>query len=153
MRYLLCACLGLLIGLAIGAGIGHWPAGTVALKLRQEALQRTTPTLEHASAEPRSMPPAVAPDPAPEPAPASAEPQPSADLETTGSVSEKPSQQVPQASRPEQSIPSQISSNAPVQLTAPQPHPAQSLPPVVAPNPPQRVAPFRMTAEDLLRAR
>jgi len=152
MRYLLCACLGLLIGLAIGTGIAHLPVETVALKLRQEALQRTAPMLEHALAEARATPSAVAPGPAPEPAPASSEPQ-SSDLETTGSVSEKPPQQVPQASRPEQSIPSQISSNAPVQLTAPQPHPAQSLPPVVAPNPPQRVAPFRMTAEDLQRAR
>jgi hypothetical protein len=152
MRYLLCACLGLLVGLAIGAGIGHRPVETAALKLRQEALQRTTPTLEHASAEPRVMPPAVASDPTPEPAPASAEPR-SSDLETTGSASEKPPQQVQQASRPEQSIPSRISSNAAEQLTTPQPHPTQSLPPVVPLNPPQKVAPFRMSAEDLQRAR
>jgi hypothetical protein len=156
MRYLLCACLGLLLGLLIGARVSLSPIETAELRLRPAMPQRDAAAPEHDPARPEAMPQAAAVSPAPDPAPASqasAQPWPS-DPAATGSVPEMQPQQVRQVPPPEPSTPpSQVSLSAPVQTTAVQPQAAQLPPPDASTNPPQKVEPFRVTAEDLQRAR
>lgn len=156
MRYLLCACLGLVVGILIGASFEHSPIATAEMKLRGEALVPSVSVSPHEQSAPVAEPQAVTVDPPPAPVPApqaATEPQ-LTEPETTGTISQEPTAQAHQvpraaAAKPSDEPPSRPSGPAP----SSQPPASRHSPPAALATQVQQAPPFRMTPEDLQRAR